>query len=72
MGIIHTKIMADSDATVYRRVDEYVVEDSVDAGDDLAYIIVDHLTRKVVCGPTEERARQNLHRLRGASPFRDD
>jgi len=70
MGSIHTKIAVDSSATVYRRVDEDVIEVSVDAGDDVAYIIVDHWTRKVVCGPTEEQARRNLRRVRSKAPER--
>ncbi len=67
MGSIHTKIAADGGATIYRRVDEDVIEVSVDdvGDDDVTYIIVDHWTQKVLCGSTEEQARQNLRRIRG-------
>ena len=63
MCTIHTKIAADADVTVYRRVDD-VVEVSVVADHELTYIIVDHGTRKAVSGPTEEQAWQNLRRVR--------
>ena len=66
MCTIHTRIAADADATVYRRVDD-VVEVSGLAVHELTYIIVDHGTRKAVCGPTEEQARQNLRRVRAAA-----
>jgi len=65
MCTIHTKIAADADATVYRRVDD-VVEVSV-LVHELTYIIVDHKSRKAVCGATEEEARQNLCRVRAAA-----
>jgi hypothetical protein len=66
MCTIHTKIAADAEATVYRRVDD-VVEVSVVADHELTYIIVDHETRKAVCGTTEEQAWQNLRRARAAT-----
>ena len=66
MCTIHTKIAADADATVYRRVDD-VVEVSVLAVHELTYAIVDHKTRKAVCGATEEEARQNVCRVRAAA-----
>ena len=73
MGSIHTKIAADGAVTIYRRVDEDVIEVSVDdGGDELTFIIVDHWTRRVVCGSTEEQARQNLRRVRGAEEGADD
>jgi hypothetical protein len=66
VGSIHTKIAADGGATIHKRVDEDAIEVSVDdVGDEVAYIIVDHWTRKVVCGRTEEQAQQNLRRVRG-------
>ena len=73
MCSIHTMIATDGGTTIYRRVDKDVIEVSVDdVGDDVAYIIVDHRTRKVVCGPTEEQARQNLRRVRGTEGSRAD
>jgi hypothetical protein len=66
MCTIHTKIAADADATVYRRVDD-VIEVSVVADDELTYIIVDHWTRNAVCGTTEEQAWQNVRRVRAAA-----
>ena len=67
MCTIYTKIAADADATVYRRVDEHVVEVSIVADDELTYIIVDHGTRKAVWGPTEREAWQNLRRAVAAA-----
>jgi hypothetical protein len=65
MGSIHTKIAADQGATIYRRLDDDVIAVSAnDVGDEVAYIIVDHRTRKAACGRTEEQARHNLWRVR--------
>jgi hypothetical protein len=64
MGSIHTKIVTEGGATMYRRVEQDVIGTSFAAADDIAYIRVDHETRKVVCGSTEEQARQNLDRVR--------
>jgi hypothetical protein len=72
MGSIHTKIAADADVTVYRRVDEHVVEVSDVADHELTYIIVDHGTKKTACGPTQEQAWQNLRRVRTAAPAQTD
>jgi hypothetical protein len=67
MGSIHTKIVIEGGATTYRRVEQDVTGTSFAAVADLAYIIVDHETRKVACGATEEQARRNLDRVRGAA-----
>jgi hypothetical protein len=65
VGSIHRKIEAHGDLTIYRRVDDGVIDFSVDdVGDEGAYIIVDHRTRKAACGSTEEQARRNLWRIR--------
>jgi hypothetical protein len=72
MCTIHTKIAADADVTVYRRVDEHIVEVSVVADHELTCIIVDHGTAKEVCGPTEEQTRRNLRRVRASEPSLND
>jgi len=69
---IHTKIAADAEVTVYKRVDEHVVDVSVVADHELTYIVVDHATGKAVCGPTEEQARRNLRRVRASEPSLND
>jgi hypothetical protein len=69
---IHTKIAADDGVTVYTRVDEHEVDVTVVAGDEATYIIVDHRTRKAVCGPTDEQAWQNLRRVRAAAVSEND
>jgi hypothetical protein len=66
MGSIHTKIVTEGGATMYRCVEQDIAGTSFAAAADLAYIMVDHETRKVACGSTEEQARQNLDRVRGA------
>jgi hypothetical protein len=66
MCVMHSKIAADADATVYKRVDD-MVEVAVVANHELMYIIVDHETRRAVCGPTEEQAWQNLRHARAAT-----
>ena len=71
--VVRTESAVNGGAAIYRRVDEdeEVIEVSVDdVGDDVAYIIVDHRTRKVACGITEEQARRNLSRVRGTAPAR--
>ena len=68
MGSIHTRSAVSGDATIYRRVDVIGIPVD-DVGDEVAYIIVDHWSRKVACGSTEEQARHNLWRVRlGAEP----
>jgi hypothetical protein len=67
---MYTKIVTEGGVTMYRRVEEDVTGTSFAAADDLAYIVVDHETRKVVCGCTEEQARRNLDRVRGAAKER--